>query len=70
VKRAKALPKEGIHPELLASLPSTRYTDATNEAELAKFTAALRSFRPAATVLEAEIAPVRATQGRSECRDD
>ncbi len=60
VKRAKAL-KEGVHPELLAMIPQTRYSSVQQEAELAKFTAALRSFRPVATVLEAEIAGVKSS---------
>lgn len=36
--------------------------DLKNEAALAEYTAKLKSFRPAATVLEAEIAKVRSTQ--------
>ncbi len=63
VARAKQLPKEGAHPALLAQLPGAQRLDLQAEAELASFTAALRSFRPAATVFEAEIAPARAGGG-------
>ncbi|KAJ9529743.1 hypothetical protein QJQ45_014516 [Haematococcus lacustris] len=61
VKRCKQLGKEGAHPSLLAALPQTRFMDHENEAALAQFTAALRGFRPTATVLEAEIASVKSS---------
>ncbi|KAF5837578.1 hypothetical protein DUNSADRAFT_4148 [Dunaliella salina] len=44
---------------MLAALPPALHGDVTNESALAQFTAALRSFRPSATVLEAEIAGVK-----------
>lgn len=53
--------QEGPHPLLMAMVPRTRYADVANEAALAQFTAALKNFRPAATVLEAEIAAVKAS---------
>jgi hypothetical protein len=43
--------------QLLPLLPLTALTQ--HEVSLAEFTAKLRAFRPAATVLEAEIAKVR-----------
>ncbi|KAG2491301.1 hypothetical protein HYH03_010307 [Edaphochlamys debaryana] len=61
VRRARALSKEGVHPLLLQLLPRTRYTQIENEAALAQFTERLKTFRPAATVLEAEIARVKST---------
>ncbi|GAX82476.1 hypothetical protein CEUSTIGMA_g9903.t1 [Chlamydomonas eustigma] len=60
-KRAKQLPLGGIHPLLLAAMPKTKYSSIKNEAVLADFANKLRSFRPAATVLEAEIAHVKST---------
>ncbi|KXZ47428.1 hypothetical protein GPECTOR_35g866 [Gonium pectorale] len=61
VRRARGLGREGPHPLLLALLPRTKYTHVANEASLARFTEALKSFRPAATVFEAEIARVKST---------
>lgn len=61
VRRTRALPKEGVHPLLLALLPRSKYTSVANEAALAQFTERLKSFRPAATVLEADISRVRST---------
>lgn len=61
VKRAKALAAEGAHPLLLRLLPRTKYTAVESEAALAVFTQRLKSFRPSATVFEAEIARVRST---------
>lgn len=66
VRRAKtALPHPlPPHPLLVARLPRVRATaDARAEAELADFAGKLRAFRPAATVLEAEIARVRPAMG-------
>ncbi|GFR43623.1 hypothetical protein Agub_g4722, partial [Astrephomene gubernaculifera] len=61
VRRARGLEKEGVHPLLLALLPKTKYTQIENEVALAQFTERLKSFRPAATVFEAEIARVKST---------
>ncbi|GLC45028.1 hypothetical protein PLESTB_001460900 [Pleodorina starrii] len=61
VRRARALAKEGVHPLLLALLPRTKYTQIENEVALAQFTERLKTFRPAATVLEADIARVKST---------
>eukprot|EP00798_Chlamydomonas_sp_ICE-L_P023792 gene23792-9354_t len=60
-KRAKGMSQGGVHPLLLQSMPKTRYNNLKNEVALAEFTRHLRSFRPAATVLEAEIASVKST---------
>ena len=60
-KRAREMPAGGIHPVLLHSLPKTKFTSAKNEATLAAFAQKLKNFRPAATVLEAEIAHVKST---------
>lgn len=61
VRRTRQLAKEGVHPLLLALLPRSKYTSIANEAALAAFTERLKTFRPAATVLEADIARVRST---------
>lgn len=59
VKRAKGMASEGAHPLLLAKAPASRVAGMQSEAALADFTQRLKSFRPAATVLEAEIAKLR-----------
>jgi ATP-dependent RNA helicase DDX54/DBP10 len=62
-KRARALPQDGVHPLMVACLPPALQRDVRNETALAEFTAALKGFRPAATVLEAEIAGLRPASG-------
>jgi ATP-dependent RNA helicase DDX54/DBP10 len=59
VNRAKQLSKEGQHPALLSLMPQQQRVDLQAEAQLAQFTSALRSFRPVATVFEAEVAGVK-----------
>ncbi|GLI58727.1 hypothetical protein VaNZ11_000480 [Volvox africanus] len=61
IRRARALEKEGVHPLLLTLLPRTKYTHIENEVALAQFTERLKTFRPTATVFEAEIARVKST---------
>jgi hypothetical protein len=48
-RRAKALPKEGLHPLLLACMPRSKLTDVSQEAALAQYTLRLKTFRPTAT---------------------
>jgi ATP-dependent RNA helicase DDX54/DBP10 len=62
-RRARALPKEGAHPLLAAALPSDALGGLEAQGCLADFTAALRAYRPAATVFEAQVASARAGQG-------
>ncbi|PRW33125.1 DEAD-box ATP-dependent RNA helicase 29 isoform X1 isoform B [Chlorella sorokiniana] len=63
VKRAKTLPKEGIHPLLAAALPSDALGGLEAQAGLADIAAALKSYRPSQTVFEAEVASARKGQG-------
>ncbi|GAB4823750.1 hypothetical protein N2152v2_010796 [Parachlorella kessleri] len=63
VHRAKALPKEGIHPLLAASLPSHAFGGLEAQHGLADITAALRSYRPSQTVFEAQVAAPRRGEG-------
>lgn len=59
VRRAKEMPKEGVHPLLLSATPAVKCINLEAEAALAVFTQSLKRFRPAATVLEADIAHVK-----------
>lgn len=63
VKRAKTLPKEGIHPLLAAALPSDALGGLEAQAGLAEIAAALKSYRPSQTVFEAEVSSARKGQG-------
>jgi ATP-dependent RNA helicase DDX54/DBP10 len=62
-RRAKALVKEGVHPLLAAALPSETLGGLEAQECLADITAKLRSYRPSATVFEAEVAAARAGTG-------
>lgn len=62
-RRAKALVKEGVHPLLAAALPSDALGGIEAQECLADITAKLRSYRPSATVFEAEVAAARAGTG-------
>lgn len=55
MKRARAMPKHGPHPLLLAVAKKGHYINLDAEVSRAHFTAALKTFRPAATVLEAQV---------------
>ena len=61
VRRARELPAAGPHPPLLAAPPGDAATAAlaASEAELARLAAQIGRYRPSATVLEAEVAPLR-----------
>ncbi|KAL4420282.1 hypothetical protein ABPG77_005622 [Micractinium sp. CCAP 211/92] len=63
VKRAKALPKEGIHPVLAAALPSDALGGLEAQSDLAEIAAKLKSYRPSQTVFEAEVAAARKGSG-------
>lgn len=55
LKRARALPRPGPHPVLVALAERQRLGGAATEAAKADITQALKRFRPAATVLEAQV---------------
>jgi len=61
--RAKNLPREGMHPLLAAALPSTALGGLEAQEGLADITARLKSYRPSATVFEAEVAAARKGEG-------
>ncbi|KAL3143989.1 hypothetical protein ABBQ32_003797 [Trebouxia sp. C0010 RCD-2024] len=63
VARAKALPKEGVHPLLAAKVPVTSGTGLEAQAGLADITQSLKNYRPSVTVLEAQMAPSRRGEG-------
>lgn len=63
VKRAKTLPKEGIHPVLAAALPSDALGGLEAQTDLAEIAAKLKSYRPSQTVFEAEVAAARKGSG-------
>ena len=55
MKRAKAISREGPHPLLVAVARRCNYVNMDAETARSEFTNALKSFRPAATVLEAQV---------------
>ncbi|KAL4439981.1 hypothetical protein ABPG75_002982 [Micractinium tetrahymenae] len=63
VKRAKTLPKEGIHPLLAAALPSDALGGLEAQSDLAQIAEKLKSYRPSQTVFEAEVAAARKGSG-------
>jgi hypothetical protein len=56
-------PQEGVHPLIAAALPTTAFGGLEAQAGLAAITAALRRYRPSATVFEAEVAAPRMGEG-------
>jgi hypothetical protein len=57
VKRARELPPAGPHPRLAEIAAARGITSAAAEAAKVDITNVLRRFRPAATVLEAQVCP-------------
>jgi hypothetical protein len=58
LKRSRLLPKPGPHPELVALAQERALADVSSDAGKVLITAALRRFRPAATVIEAQVGPL------------
>jgi ATP-dependent RNA helicase DDX54/DBP10 len=58
LKRARLLPKPGPHPRLVELAEERKLGDAHGDAARADITTALKDFRPAATVLEAQVWPL------------
>ncbi|PSC71287.1 DEAD-box ATP-dependent RNA helicase 29 [Micractinium conductrix] len=63
VKRAKGLPKEGIHPVLAAALPSDALGGLEAQSDFAEIAEKLKSYRPSQTVFESEVAAARKGSG-------
>lgn len=63
VRRAKIMPREGMHPVLAAALPSNALGGLEAQEGLADITARLKRYRPSATVFEAEVASARKGEG-------
>ena len=55
LKRARLLPKPGEHPALVRLAKERKLGDASEHAAKAHITDALKQFRPASTVLEAQV---------------
>lgn len=55
LKRARNLPEPGPHPVLVSIAASQKLLDVSGDVGKAEITKALKRFRPAATVLEAQV---------------
>lgn len=62
-RRAKEWPREGIHPLLAAAVPTTALCGLETRSEFGDIAEKLRSYRPAATVLETEVGSAQKVQG-------
>ncbi|CAG9462239.1 unnamed protein product [Pedinophyceae sp. YPF-701] len=63
--RCKELDREGPHPLLARDIPGSGTVNLAAEIELQTYAEKLKAFRPAATVLEAEVAPARQGAGHA-----
>ncbi|KAK9865158.1 hypothetical protein WJX84_010261 [Apatococcus fuscideae] len=61
--RTRLQAPEGVHPLLAAAIPASALAGLEAQAGVADITAALRSYRPSQTVLEAEVAAPRRGMG-------
>lgn len=62
-RRAKEWPREGIHPLLADAVPTAALCGLETGSEFTDIAEKLRSYRPAATVLETEVASAQKVQG-------